>query len=71
MGIFGNEDTSPSIEEVNEIELTLEKYQKEFQFYRYDGAGHAFVNSYRPSYRPEQALDAWGKIFNWLQNSLN
>ena len=70
LGIFGNEDSSPSIQEVNEIESALQKHKKKYQFYRYDGAGHAFVNSYRPSYCPEQALDAWGKIFNWLQNSL-
>jgi carboxymethylenebutenolidase len=37
----------------------------------YGGAGHAFLAVDRPSYRPEQAVDAWRKLFAFYERHLH
>ena len=37
LGIFGNDDTHPSPDQVNLHEAELERYGKTYEFYRYDG----------------------------------
>ena len=63
LGLFGNEDGNPSPADVNRLEAELKRQGKNYEFHRYDGAGHAFNAWYRPNYRQEQAQDAWDKIF--------
>jgi carboxymethylenebutenolidase len=70
LGIFGNEDESPSPDEVNRVEAELRAQDKTFEFYRYDGAGHAFLSTDRHRYRPEQAVDAWNKIYAFFNRYL-
>ncbi|MHB8382198.1 MAG: dienelactone hydrolase family protein [Candidatus Binataceae bacterium] len=61
MGLFGNEDTNPSPDDVNRTEAALKSRGKNYEFHRYEGAGHAFFAWYRPNYRPDQAQDGWKK----------
>jgi carboxymethylenebutenolidase len=70
LGLFGNEDRAPSPEQVNQHEAELKKHKKEYEFHRYDGAGHGFFYYDRPMYRVEQALDGWKKVFAFLQKHL-
>ncbi len=70
MGLFGNDDRNPSPENVNELEEELKKCGKDYEFHRYDGAGHAFWSYDRPAYRPEQAMDAWQKTFTFFSKQL-
>ena len=70
LGIFGNEDKSPSPEQVNQHETELKKHGKNYEFHRYDGAGHGFFYYDRPAYRQEQAVDGWKKIFAFLEKYL-
>jgi carboxymethylenebutenolidase len=70
LGIFGNEDRSPTPEQVDQHEAELKKYGKNYEFHRYDGAGHGFFYYDRPAYRIEQALDGWKKVFGFLQKHL-
>ncbi len=70
LGLFGNEDKSPSPEQVNQHEAELKKHGKNYEFHRYDGAGHGFFYYDRPSYRQEQAVDGWSKIFPFLEKYL-
>jgi carboxymethylenebutenolidase len=63
LGIFGNDDRAPSPEQVDQHEAELKKLGKNYEFHRYDGAGHGFFYWNRPLYRIEQAMDAWGKVF--------
>lgn len=70
LGIFGNDDANPDVEQVNRIEAELKKYDKQYEFHRYDGAGHGFFAVDRPSYRPEQAVDAWKKVFAFYEKYL-
>jgi len=70
LGIFGNDDQGPSPEDVNRTETELKRLNKVYEFHRYDGAGHGFFAVDRPGYRPVQATDAWGKVFNWYETYL-
>jgi carboxymethylenebutenolidase len=70
LGIFGNDDSHPSPEQVDLHEEELEKYGKEFEFYRYDGASHGFFYYFAPMYRPEATMDAWEKIFTFFGSRL-
>ncbi|HWP59312.1 MAG TPA: dienelactone hydrolase family protein [Candidatus Acidoferrales bacterium] len=71
IGLFGNEDKSPSPEQVNQHEAELKKHGKNYEFYRYDGAGHGFFYYDRPNYRQEQAMDGWKKIWAFLDKHLS
>lgn len=70
IGIFGNEDKHPSVEEVNALEETLKEYDKEYEFYRYDGAGHGIWYYDKPMYRREQAMDSQEKVFEFFEKHL-
>jgi carboxymethylenebutenolidase len=62
LGLFGNEDKSPTPEQVNQHEAELKKHGKNYEFHRYDGAGHGFFYYDRPAYRQQQAMDGWAKV---------
>jgi carboxymethylenebutenolidase len=69
-GIFGNDDANPTADQVNRTEAVLKKLGKNYEFHRYDGAGHAFFNTLRDAYRPEQAIDGWRKVFDFFNRQL-
>lgn len=62
LGLFGVEDKYPSPENVDELEQILTANGKDFDFHRYDDAGHAFFATDRPSYRVAAANDGWERI---------
>ena len=70
LGIFGNDDGSPTPEQVNLHEEELKKHGKTYTFHRYDGAGHAFWNYTREAYRPVQAMDSWDKTLAFFDKHL-
>lgn len=70
LGIFGNDDQSPSPEQVNRHEEELKKHGKDYRFHRYDGAGHGFWYYHTDRYRPQQAMDAWQKVFEFFGEHL-
>lgn len=70
LGIFGNDDENPSPQEVDRTEEELKRLGKAYEFYRYDGAGHAFFSTDRYRYRPEQAVDAWSKVYAFFGRHL-
>ena len=70
LGLFGNDDKSPSPEQVNQHEAELKKHGKNYEFHRYDGAGHGFFYYDRSNYRQEQAVDGWKKIWAFLPKHL-
>ena len=70
LGIFGNDDENPNTDQVNRTEAVLKKLGKNYEFHRYDGAGHAFFNTARVAYRAEQAADGWAKVFAFFHKHL-
>ena len=70
IGLFGNDDKSPTPEQVNQHEAELKKHGKNYEFHRYDGAGHGFFYYDRGAYRQEQAVDGWKKVLAFLEKNL-
>ncbi len=70
LGIFGNDDRNPTKEAVDELEAKLKELHKEYQFFRYDGAGHGFWYYHSPMYRQEQAMDSWEKVLTFFEEQL-
>jgi carboxymethylenebutenolidase len=71
LGLFGNDDQNPSPDAVNELEEALKKNGKQYEFHRYDGAGHGFFYYDRPNYRQEQAMDGWKHVLTFFEKNLS
>ncbi|HEY3311100.1 MAG TPA: dienelactone hydrolase family protein [Anaerolineales bacterium] len=70
LGLFGEDDQSPSPAQVAIHEEELKRCGKQFEFHTYPGAGHGFFYHHRPMYRQEQAVDGWKKVFTFLEKHL-
>jgi carboxymethylenebutenolidase len=51
---------------VAQLTEALKAHGKIYEFHSYEGAGHAFLQVDRPSYRPEAAVDARQRIWAWF-----
>jgi len=71
LGLFGEDDHSPTPAQVALHEAELKKYAKAYEFHMYPGAGHGFFYYHRPNYRQQQAVDGWEKIFAFLSKYLS
>jgi len=71
LGLFGEEDQSPTPEQVSQHEQELQKHNKPYEFHMYPDAGHGFFYYDRPYYRQQQAVDGWQKIFTFLEKILS
>jgi carboxymethylenebutenolidase len=71
LGLFGNDDMNPSRADVDKTEATLKRLGKSFEFHRYDGAGHNFLNYNGPGYRLQQAQDGWKRVMAFYGKHLS
>jgi carboxymethylenebutenolidase len=71
LGLFGEEDRSPTPEQVAVHEQVLQQHGKAYEFHMYPEAGHGFFYHDRPNYRQAQTVDGWQKIFAFLQKHLS
>ncbi len=62
--------SEPNPADVAKIDAELTRLGKEHEFHSYAGAGHAFMNEGRPSYREEAAADAWTRCVGWFDRHL-
>ena len=70
LGLFGEEDRNPTPEQVAQFEHELQRHGKTHEFHMYPKAGHGFFYYHQPSYRQEQAVDGWQKVFAFLEKYL-
>ncbi|MEO6858979.1 MAG: dienelactone hydrolase family protein [Solirubrobacteraceae bacterium] len=70
LGLFGNEDSFPSPDQVDELDEILTREGKPHEFHRYDDAGHAFFSVDRPAYRVAAANDGWERISAFFKTHL-
>ncbi len=70
LGLFGQEDSHPSPEQVAELDQILTRLDKPHEFHSYDDAGHAFFATDRPSYRVAAANDGWERITTFFNTHL-
>ena len=70
LGLFGEEDPSPTPAQVAQHERVLQQHGKAYEFHMYPGAGHGFFYYDRPAYRQEAAVDGWRKVFAFARHHL-
>ncbi len=70
LGLFGEDDPNPNPTDVAKIDAELTRLNKRHEFHSYPGAGHAFMNEGRPSYREEAANDASRRCIGWFDRHL-
>ena len=70
IGFFGDQDKANPLERVHDVESKLKKVDSSNKFTVYEGAQHAFFNDTRPAYNPEAAKDAWGKMLNFFNSTI-
>lgn len=72
LGLFGEEDSSILVEDVREFERILKAQGTSADIHIYEGAGHAFANpTNTQAFRKEQAMDAWNKTLDFLDQNLS
>jgi carboxymethylenebutenolidase len=69
VGFFGQHDTNPSPENVNQIDAELTAHGITHTFHRYDKVGHGFQHEDTPE-QIEASADAWKKIFEFLRERI-
>jgi carboxymethylenebutenolidase len=70
LGLFGNDDKTPSPEHVDELERLLRQHGKAYEFHRYDDTGHGFFAVDRVSYRVAAANDGWERVADFFATNL-
>lgn len=71
LGLFGEEDVYPTIDEVRTLEAELTRHGKDIEFHVFEKAGHAFCSVDRPHYRPKAAVEAWRLVFEFFGRHLD
>jgi carboxymethylenebutenolidase len=70
LGIFGQEDELIPPPHIERLRWALKADEKEFELIVYPGAGHAFLNEDRPTFRPDVARQAWSAIDGFFERHL-
>ena len=70
LGLFGEEDQSPTVAQVDQHEAALKANGKDYEFHMYPNAGHGFFYYDRAMYRQEAAVDGWQKTFAFFDKHL-
>ena len=70
LGVFGEQDSSIPLEQVQQFEKGLKSNNTPQQIYLYPNVGHAFANPSNKNYAPAETTDAWNKTLEFLNNSL-
>lgn len=71
LGIFGNDDSGPSPQDVDDYQAALQAAGIAHEFHRYDGAGHGFQDfTSTERYRETQAEDAWRRALEFFGRHL-
>lgn len=70
LGIFGDQDQSVPVAEVEKFRQALGQAGKPADIHVYPGVGHAFANPSGARFAPGETLDAWAKTLAFLEKSL-
>lgn len=70
LGLFGDEDTSISVDDVEALRAALDEAPVDTEVVRYEGAEHGFHCDERPAYSPDAAADAWARTLAWFDAHL-
>ena len=70
LGMFGDEDASIPVQEVEWLREAAAKASVQTQVIRYPGANHGFHCDARDSYHEPSAKQAWKETLSWLDKHL-
>jgi carboxymethylenebutenolidase len=70
LGHFGVEDKNPSPDDMRKLDAELSRLNKPHRFYSYEGAGHAFMDHTKPSYRAHADEASWPRTLEFLERHL-
>ncbi|MCU0559406.1 MAG: dienelactone hydrolase family protein [Desulfobacterales bacterium] len=70
LGLFGGADAGIPVADVREFEAALKAAGRTAEIVIYEHAPHAFHADYRPSYRENEAKDAWARCLAWFDRYL-
>jgi carboxymethylenebutenolidase len=73
LGLYGAQDASIPVDDVRRVEGILaqgNEAARASQMVVYPESGHAFFADYRPSYRAQDAKDAWARALEWFRKYL-
>lgn len=68
LGLYGGKDQGIPVDDVDTIREVLARAGKQAELVVYPDAGHAFHADYRPSYRPDDAIDGWRRMLAWFRD---
>ncbi len=66
LGLYGGADANIPLDIIARMQAELKGSKSEIVVY--PDTPHGFFADYRPSYRPEAAKDAWGKVQAWFKD---
>lgn len=70
LGLYGGADNGIPNDTVERMREALKKVNSKSDIVLYPDTPHGFHADYRPSYRPEQAKDAWNRLQKWFKEKL-
>ena len=70
LGLFGDEDASIPVEDVEQIRGALRATPVDTEVVRYADAKHGFHCDVRADYHPDAAADAWRRTLDWFAKYL-
>ena len=66
LGLYGGADQAIPVSTVNEMRTALKGGKTAAEIHVYPDTPHGFYADYRPTYRADQAADAWKKLQEWF-----
>ena len=70
LGLYGGKDQGIPLEDVESLEMALNKAGGKSKVHVYPDAPHAFHADYRPTYRKDAAEDGWARLTAWFKQNL-
>lgn len=67
LGLYGGKDQGIPVETVEQMRTALKAAKVDSQIVVYPEAQHAFFADYRPSYKEDDAKDAWQRLLAWFK----
>jgi carboxymethylenebutenolidase len=67
LGLYGGKDQGIPLETVEQMRTALKKAKVASEIIVYPEAQHGFHADYRPSYKEDDARDAWNKLLAWFK----
>lgn len=67
LGLYGGADTGIPTADVDKMKAAIKEAGKPSEIVLYPDTPHGFYADYRPSYRKEQADDAWKRMLEWFK----